>query len=103
MYGSLTCDKFVNHYELPHQIDRNKLVPQIYNLLNTVRNITGRCPFTGKITSPKTIDATTRDSLVKDLKSFMAKTHPDKLGHHELSSEFIMLKNELDFLRSTNK
>lgn len=103
VYGSLDCDKFINHYELPHQTNRNQLIPQIYKLIDKVSRATGRFSFTGKITSPKTIDATTYDSLVKDLRSLMAKTHPDKLGHNELANEFVMLKKELDFLRSMNK
>jgi hypothetical protein len=98
VYGSLNCDKFVNHYELPHQTLRNQLIPDVHNLQRKVNHITGRCLFTGRIT-PKTIDTSSYEGLAKSLKSMMGKTHPDKLGHNEFSNEFIKLKKDLDFLR----
>jgi hypothetical protein len=91
--GSLKCEKFVNHFELPHQTQKNELKKSVIDALWAAD-----CLIRG--TNSKFQVNRSRENVARQLKAVIQKTHPDRHGDNSFVDEFNRAKVMLDAVRN---
>lgn len=106
--GSMTCEKFVNHYELASQSEENARYRKIYERNCQVRKNIDEIKKKLKHTCQlylfgKEVIKEEFDSLMKSLKKTLGQLHPDKLdGDNTFSNDFSDLKKIQDEFKALN-
>jgi hypothetical protein len=95
VYGSLKCEKSVNHYELPHQSEKNRVKKYVVKALSDADLFFENY----KYPSPR-IKVKNYDVIMKQLKTAMQRAHPDKFGDESFIIEFKALKETYEALKN---
>jgi hypothetical protein len=96
VHGSLKCEKSVNHYELPHQSEKNSVKKYVVKALSDADYF-----FYIKRSSPKpfTKKAKNYEVVLKQIKTAIQRTHPDKFGDDSFMMEFHLLQKTQEALK----